>query len=125
MFYGLDFLSLEQVAYVLSLFRQNAEADPHWKMQSRPPGVVREVYLSRMWIPFAGFYSTDYFALDFDPGPKGTVGQVILFSTDEATRTCVAPSFDEFLSKMLAHYAARQYHPAFGWSLDDLYEIPF
>jgi hypothetical protein len=55
MFYGMEFQSLERVTYMLSIFRQNAEAD-----------------LNR-----------------------------------------------------LSHYWGRKYHPAFGWSLDDLYAIPF
>ena len=125
MFYGLPFLSIEQATFKLHLFREGAKHDSGWTFQSRPSGGVREVYSSPKWIPFAGLYSTDYFALDYDPGPKGVAGQVILFSTDEARRTCVAQSFDQFLATMLTRYADRTYHPAFGWSLNDLYAIPF
>jgi uncharacterized protein (TIGR02996 family) len=72
-------------------------------LTSQPPGAVKPLYANRGWVPFAGD-SQNHFALDFDPGPSGTIGQVINCGRDDEVRHAVAPTFEGFLA-----FAAKQY----------------
>lgn len=60
---------------------------------SNRPGFVKPVYANRNWIPLTA--GSDH--LDFDPGPNGTVGQVINFGRDEDEKDVIASSFGDFL----------------------------
>ena len=69
--------------------------------------MVKEVTGSAKWIPFAGPDEENYLGLDFDPGPKGTVGQVINFariSSSMERRGMCSPSFGGFL-----HFLSQQF----------------
>jgi cell wall assembly regulator SMI1 len=77
---------------------------------SARPGAIREVGWCPGWVPFAGPDEENYLALDFDPGPAGTPGQVISFGADQfiygTPRYVLAPSFGAFLG-LLADLFAR------------------
>jgi len=77
---------------------------------SARPGAIREVGWSPGWVPFAGPDEDNYLALDLDPGPTGTPGQVISFGADQfiygTPRYVLAPSFGEFMA-LLADLVAR------------------
>ena len=64
--------------------------------RSYPTGAVKLCYANRKWLPFAGD-GQNFVALDFDPGPAGTIGQVINAGRDEMMRHVIAPCFGEFL----------------------------
>ncbi|WP_342662506.1 SMI1/KNR4 family protein [Deinococcus apachensis] len=66
-------------------------------MDSRPPGAVRPVTFSPAWFPFASDGGGNGLAVDLNPGPAGTLGQVITFGPDELTRLVLAPSLPAFL----------------------------
>lgn len=127
LFFGLEFISLTHIVTIREGFIAGQAADDEFpgmnEYRSHPPGKVREVYYSRGWVPFAGLYTADQFAIDFDPAPGGIVGQVILFGADHEARICLASSFDEFLMKVFEAYSHKRLHPAFGWSLNDLYSL--
>src|SRR5262245_7507744 len=53
--------------------------------RASPEGAVKAVYADRGWVPLAGEES-HYLALDFAPGPRGIVGQVINFGRDDYVR---------------------------------------
>jgi hypothetical protein len=52
------------------------------------------------------------------------VGQIIFFSRDDSKRTRIALSFDDLLAKVLQAYASHDMHPAFGWDLDKIFDLP-
>jgi cell wall assembly regulator SMI1 len=64
---------------------------------SSPKGAVKELYANRGWVPFAGD-AMNHVALDFDPGPKGKVGQVINCGRDDEVRHVIADDFEGFLA---------------------------
>jgi cell wall assembly regulator SMI1 len=70
-------------------------------------GMVNEEPDLAKWIPFAGPDEQNYIGLDFDPGPKGTVGQVINFGADQqiygTPLYVLAPTFRGFM-----HFFAEQ-----------------
>ena len=53
-------------------------------------------YANRGWLPFAG-NGQNFVAIDFDPGPAGTVGQVINTGRDDMTRHVIAATFSGFI----------------------------
>jgi cell wall assembly regulator SMI1 len=73
--------------------------------RSHPPGAVKLVYANRGWIPFAGD-GQNYVALDFDPGPSGTHGQVINSGRDDMMRHVIAGTFAGFLEFVANQFLA-------------------
>lgn len=69
-----------------------------------PPETIKDQYINSKWIPFAADFDSNFLAVDLDPGPNGTYGQVINFGIKENTRHVVAHSVEdliEFISKTL------------------------
>ena len=58
---------------------------------------VKKRYSSPDWIPFATDGGGNSLAVDLDPAPGGTVGQVIVIGSDEDLRRVIAPSVLELL----------------------------
>jgi len=73
--------------------------------RASPEGAVKPAYADRGWVPFAGGES-HYVALDFAPGPRGVVGQVINFGRDDYVRHVIAPTFTAFLGFVAGLFAA-------------------
>jgi cell wall assembly regulator SMI1 len=62
------------------------------------PGVVKPHYANRHWVPLLNAtLRSDYFGLDFDPGPEGHPGQVINFGRDEECHYVAAPDLTGLL----------------------------
>ena len=101
LFYGLPFLSLNEMveeweSWVEALDNPYLDAeDMNAMSSSHVPGLVKPVSVNRKWIPFTS--GPDHLGIDLDPGPKGTVGQVINFGRDEDVKYVIANSFGEFL----------------------------
>jgi len=100
-FYGLPLLPLR-------------EAERHWKdwndvlsdfdgdrysieSASWPKGAVDPAYINPRWIPLTHDCAGNHIGLDFDPGPNGRIGQVILFGGDEDVKAVLAESLGKFL----------------------------
>lgn len=69
---------------------------------SCPPEAVKPVYAHPGWIPLAKDFNGNNIAVDLSPGPKGRVGQVILFGRDFDTKYVVSPSWGDFLAQFAA-----------------------
>lgn len=69
---------------------------------SCPPEHVQPLYAHPAWIPLAKDYDGNNIAVDLAPGPKGHVGQVILFGRDFDTKYVVSPSWGDFLAQFAA-----------------------
>src|SRR5262249_18426515 len=105
---GLSLFSLEEVGRVWEDWAGHADdqelvEDLSEDLTSHPPGAVKPPPANRAWVPFAGD-SMNPFALDYDPCPNGTVGQVINCGRDDEIRHAVAATFEGFLT-----FAAKQY----------------
>ena len=99
--YGLPLLPLQQVAdqwrswtRVLADFAGDryAIAGGAW-----PEGAVDPAYINRAWIPLTHDGSGNHIGIDFDPWPRGRVGQVILYGRDEDVKAVLAESLGTFL----------------------------
>src|SRR5688572_1204222 len=62
-----------------------------------PEGAVDPAYINPHWIPLTHDGSGNHIGLDFDPWPRGRVGQVILFGRDEDVKAVLAESLGKFL----------------------------
>ncbi|GAA5533967.1 SMI1/KNR4 family protein [Deinococcus aluminii] len=92
---GLRWLPLDDVVREYATWLDLAGEDTG--LDSRPPGAVRPVTFSPGWLPFASDGGGNGLAVDLQPGPAGTAGQVITFGPDETTRLVLASSLPAFL----------------------------
>lgn len=100
-FYGLPLLSLRQAAVEWTGWKEtivgfggNRYAIP---AASWPEGAVDPAYVNPRWIPLTQDGSGNNIGLDFDPWPRGRIGQVILHGRDEDVKAVLAPSLGAFL----------------------------
>lgn len=103
LFFGMAFLPLEAM---LSEWRFSAgivdeDLNDEIPSYSVPAGAIKELYFNKKWIPLAHDSGGNYLGLDFDPGEKGTVGQVINYGRDEEVKYVVARSIKDFLAFIL------------------------
>jgi cell wall assembly regulator SMI1 len=109
---GLPLLSLKEVEQVWDTWasvvgptgNECPDADRNEGFSSYEKGKVKELYANKRWIPLAGSDS-NYAGLDFDPGPKGRIGQVINFGRDDQIRYVLAETFEGFLSFIADQFA--------------------
>jgi cell wall assembly regulator SMI1 len=85
----------------------------YWGMQERegfaavesarvvPEGTIQPFQSHPSWIPVTRDSGGNYLGVDLAPGPKGQVGQVIVFGLREPTNYVVAPSWKAFLEHLL------------------------
>jgi len=106
LFYGLSFLSLERILDELNNWAELADSGMNEEMpevgKSHIPDMIKEEYTNKLWIPFAYNWGGNFLGLDFDPGVKGTIGQVVNFGRDEDEKYVLAPSFSEFIDWYIA-----------------------
>lgn len=71
-----------------------------WIKPVSPEDAVKTdiVYWSQHWLPFTFDFDGNGFALDFNPGPQGNLGQVIVYGKNVAVRGVVADSLDQFFA---------------------------
>jgi len=99
-FYGLSFLSLEDVNEELIIWAEIVDSGMNDDVcsKSHVSGMIKENYANKLWIPFAYDGGGNILGLDLDPGEKGTIGQVINFGADEDTKYVLASSFSKFMA---------------------------
>lgn len=76
---------------------------PDWltNVGSLPEDAVQRFRAHRDWVPVTNDSGGNFMGLDMAPGPKGQVGQVIIFGSREETNYVVAPSWTAFLEHVL------------------------
>jgi cell wall assembly regulator SMI1 len=62
-----------------------------------PEGAIDPAYINPRWIPLTHDGSGNHIGIDFDPWPRGRVGQIILFGRDEDVKVVLAESLGTFL----------------------------
>lgn len=100
-FCGLSFLSVSEMRQALTINREVYESE-NPRANSLPADFIREDYYNPGWFPFAADHGGNYLGIDFNPGTKGTPGQIINFGRDEETMFVLAASFKEWLDFVLA-----------------------
>lgn len=68
--------------------------------ESKVEGFIKHDYLNKKWIPIFADWGGNYIGLDFDPGPNGTIGQVINFGRDEDIKYVLASSLENLIDKL-------------------------
>ncbi|QDV21659.1 SMI1 / KNR4 family protein [Gimesia panareensis] len=75
--------------------------------KSYPNDAILPAYTTPGWIPIAKTSGpADYLGIDLNPGPEGTVGQVINFGRNEEKKCVAGVSLADFLEFVLDEYEA-------------------
>lgn len=61
---------------------------------------IKDRWWNPQWLPIVTSGSGHFFCADLDPGPEGTVGQIILFLHDDEGRYLVAPSLRAWFARL-------------------------
>jgi cell wall assembly regulator SMI1 len=103
--FGEQILSTEGIKRCWNDWREIDEeemnADCAEFMKSEPEGYIKPLYTNKKWIPLTHDLGGNHIGIDYDPDEKGNTGQIIAFGRDEDTKRLVAPSFSEFISKLV------------------------
>lgn len=95
---GMTMLPIEYVLREADEWSSVDNSDfPPSGFSSAPPGAIQLMYANPRWLPLFNTGGGNHIGLDFDPGPQGTVGQVINFGRDEDDKTVMASSLEHFL----------------------------
>jgi cell wall assembly regulator SMI1 len=112
-FYGLAFLNIydaiEQWETWNDVSEDLSESDMRSLDESQSsvvPGVVKQRYVNRLWIPFAYDWGGNHIGVDLDPGPNGRVGQVINFGRDEEAKFVLGQTVDDFIDRIVTELEA-------------------
>lgn len=62
-----------------------------------PEGAVDPAYINSRWLPLTHDGAGNHIGLDFDPWPRGRIGQVIIFGRDQEVKAVIAESLGKFL----------------------------
>ena len=99
--YGLPLLPLRAVAdtwsgwqKIMRQFGGNRYVVP---AAAWPKDAIDPAYSNPGWLPLTSDGSGNHIGIDFDPWPKGRVGQIILFGRDEDVKLVLADSLGQFL----------------------------
>ena len=120
--FGLTFLPLERVREQWRGLRDTLSDDPQVNAEvaqldeqfSYPAGHIREVFIDTGRVPFCSTDDWNAVGIDLNPGPLGTVGQVITFGQDEHRKYVLAGSLGEFIGeyvRRLEQGRVRVYQP--------------
>jgi cell wall assembly regulator SMI1 len=72
------------------------------------PGIRAQVW-DRRWIPIASDLGGNYLAIDLDPAPGGSAGQIIDCQHDPPATQVVAPSFSALMARLADDLEANRY----------------
>jgi cell wall assembly regulator SMI1 len=104
-------LSLKSMLWNWRLQKQLLDGGAFAGAAARAIGPVRADWWNKKWIPIADNGGGDLQCIDLDPGPRGKVGQVIVYLHDDETRECIAPSMTKWLARLAADLKAGRVEP--------------
>ena len=108
---GLRLLPLSDAVAEWRKWRDVMETTPDLAalgVEADSAGAVRAETANPRWVPIADDGAGNHVAVDLDPGPAGTLGQLITFGADEPSRHVVAPSLAAFFEWLAEAYASGQ-----------------
>nr|WP_290227629.1 SMI1/KNR4 family protein [Trichocoleus desertorum] len=113
LFLGLEFLSAASLYSEWATWRdltlEDEEIATEIESESFPQDAIKTLYINLKWIPIARDGGGNHLGIDLDPGPAGTVGQVINFGVDEERKFVLAASLTDFIAWMLDQYRSGNY----------------
>jgi cell wall assembly regulator SMI1 len=118
--YGYRLLSLEDSAQTCSMWRDLLERGDMKKLRASPQGPIKGDWWNAKWFPFASSGSDDFFCVDTDPAPGGSVGQIIEFSHEEGPMRVLGGNLGEWLES----YADELDEGAYMWDADSFWIVP-
>ena len=91
---------LLRLSYITAAWRgYKAQYDEgSFDVMPEPVPGLKDDFWNPKWIPITTMGTSEHHCIDLDPGPGGTVGQIILWSRD-GHREVVARSFKEWLEQ--------------------------
>ena len=92
-------LASDAILQMSQAFIRLLDEAPSWDLPIATYGCVRADYWHPKWIPFTNASGNPFYALDLYPAEGGAVGQVILVDDDSFSRSVVAESYLEWLSR--------------------------
>lgn len=102
---GWQMLSADAIRCAWDGWRNIDEADMNADcaefMASEPPGTIKPMYTNSRWIPLTHDAGGNHHGLDFDPDLHGTLGQLIVFGSDEDTKVLIAHDFAAFMARAI------------------------
>jgi len=108
--FGEQFLSVSGIADRWDAWRELDEPamneDCAELMASEPEGCIKPLYTNPKWIPISYDYGGNHMGFDFDPGERGTRGQVITFGRDEDRKRLLGATFEEFAALLVERLRA-------------------
>lgn len=115
---GREFLSLERIVDEWDVWKGLLDGGDFEGAPGEPSGPCKSDWWNPKWIPITYDGAGNHHCLDLDPADGGTVGQIIDFWHDDASRTVVAASLEEFLDS----YATALEEGRYSWDGDYLEE---
>ncbi len=70
---------------------------------------IKGLWWNPQWLPIVTSGSGHFFCVDLDPGPAGTVGQIILFLHDDEGRYLIASSLRAWFARLAADFERGRY----------------
>jgi cell wall assembly regulator SMI1 len=120
-FSGKIFHSTQKVIYAYQAWKELLDSGDlgdnknEYVISCLPPGTVKNNIFNQNWVPIAGQDGINI-AIDFDPGPKGVKGQIILHDIDGSVYFQLGTSFNHFCEFLLERYKNHEMH---RWVLTD------
>lgn len=108
---GWEFMSLERVVDEWGVWKgllDGGDFDGEGISSNSDGHTVTDWWHPR-WIPLTYDGAGDHHCLDLAPGPLGKVGQIIQMWHDDDSRPLIAPSYREWLSRLVSDFEAGHY----------------
>lgn len=107
--FGFDLLSLSDSLREWRFWQTVSDMNAEFAESCRsfPEDAILPAYTTPGWIPIAKTSRpADYLGIDLNPGPEGTIGQVINFGRNEEKKFVAGVSLADFLELILDEYEA-------------------
>lgn len=73
-----------------------------------PPETIKNLYINAKWLAFCSDMNMNHISIDYDPGTKGTMGQIINSGRDQWERFVYANSITELARKVMHRIEANE-----------------
>jgi cell wall assembly regulator SMI1 len=109
-------LPVQYVVEQYGVLKRAAEENAGLQVEVLTDGKVQSEWWRAGWIPLFGNGSGDYVCVDLEPTREGNVGQLIIYSGRDASRSVAAPSLLAWLSAFAADLEAGRFgRDEHGW----------
>jgi cell wall assembly regulator SMI1 len=85
-----------------SIERKFYDFDSELPLTSYPSEAIRTTYFHMKWLPLIHDGGSNYIGMDFDPGPAGAKGQIIVFGRDEEDMFVLSENWEGLLDLLIS-----------------------